>query len=353
MHYLIEDTELTWQSISNYLWGVRTYMKLQHQADPAYGVVNWDALEASCKVLAHVPGEPRKEVPFEVVQAILEALDPATFEDAQFGLFLLLLLFTFCRSESVCPKTFTGEGSFDVEQHWQVKDIKFEILERRKALRVRFKRIKQDGRLQRPASSGVDVGETGDWSLVGDTGDDSVFSVARWYRALMAHWPASRPMHEPFFLARDRRRAYTYSAAMSDLDRLVRKAGFTERYGLHGLRVSGYNWSKRSATGEDLTVAHGMWRSSGHKRYDRWSSSEILNIPANMVGARLVAPAERAAGRPPRGFTARQQLAADAEDELPPDPAPAARAPAPSPRRTRGNRGARAAAQRALRGAPA
>ena len=354
MHYLVEDTELVWQSIQNYLWGVRTWMKLQHQSDPVYGLANWDMLEASCKVLAHVPAEPRKEVPFHVIEAVLEGLDPGKFEDAQFGLFVLILLFTFSRSETVCPKAFTGEEAFDPEQHWQVKDIRFEIIEGRRCLRIRFKRIKQDGRLARPASSGVDVGEAGDWSLVGDVGEDSVFSIARWYKALIAHWPAARPMHEPFFLARDKRRAYTYAAGMADLNDRVRAAGFEDHYGLHGLRVAGYNWSKRSATGEDLTVAHGMWRSSGHKRYDRWSVGEILDIPANMVGARLETPAERAAVRPPRDFTTRQRPVADAgADGGPSEPSSVAPAAARPRARASGRRSARAVAQRALRGASA
>ena len=82
---------------------------------------------------------------------------------------------------------------------------------------------------------------------------------------------------------------------------MVTKVGCDTRYGLHSFRVSGYNWSKRSANGEDLTVAHGMWKSAGHKRYERWSLNDIMNIPANMVGASLEepAPAERAAARPP------------------------------------------------------
>lgn len=41
-----------------------------------------------------------------------------------------------------------------------------------------------------------------------------------------------------------------------------------------------YNWSKRSANGKDLTVAHAMWKSSGHKRYERWLLADIMDIPA-------------------------------------------------------------------------
>ena len=101
LNYLVTDTDLVWASIESYVWGMRTWMKLQHQADPAYGVEHWDMLQDACMVLTHVPAEPRKELPLEVLQAILGDLDPGVFWEAQFGLFLVLLLFTFSRSE--CP----------------------------------------------------------------------------------------------------------------------------------------------------------------------------------------------------------------------------------------------------------
>ena len=180
--------------------------------------------------------------------------------------------------------------------------------------------------------------------MVGDVGEDSVFSVVRWYQALLAHWPASRDREAPFFLARDKTRPYTYTAAMSDMARMLKKVGCKERYGIHSLRVSGYNWSKSSANGEDLTVAHGMWKSSGHKRYSRWDVSAILDIPANMVGTATIAWAERQAARPPAGFSARQRAAAPM--------AAAAQAPrAAAPRASTGRRSATSRAQRALRGA--
>ena len=53
-------------------------------------------------------------------------------------------------------------------------------------------------------------------------------------------------------------------------------------YALHGLRVEGYNQSKRG-NGEDITVAHGGWHSEAHRRYERFSMRAVLAIPANMV----------------------------------------------------------------------
>ena len=71
---------------------------------------------------------------------------------------------------------------------------------------------------------------------------------------------------------------------MSDLRRWLHVVGCEDPsiYGLHGFRVAGYNLSK-AGNGEDLTVAHGLWLSSAHTRYERFSMSRVLAIPANMV----------------------------------------------------------------------
>ena len=44
-----------------------------------------------------------------------------------------------------------------------------------------------------------------------------------------------------------------------------------------------YNASIRG-NGEELTVAHGRWRSRAHTRYHRWSDLEVAGITAAMVG---------------------------------------------------------------------
>jgi hypothetical protein len=304
LHALCADTQLTWGSILNYTWGMRTFHRLQHKADPALGVDHWDMLEQAVKVLTHVPAEPRKEIPLTVLRAILEALDPSVFREAQFGFFLLIMLYTFSRSECPCPKTFDGAENFDVRQHWCVGDIRFEITVGRRGFRVRFKMVKQDGRVQRPAANGPDPGEKGDWSFVGDVEED-LFSPVRWYHRLLQLWPASRPSGEPFFLDKDMRRPYTYSAALADMAMMLQRVGCSDSYGIHSLRVSGYNWSKRGS-GEDITVAHGLWKSHAHNRYSRWGMNEILDIPRNMFlehPDQLAVPAprqeERPAGRPP------------------------------------------------------
>ena len=38
--YLLDKTDLVWGSIANYVWGVRTWLTLQYQADPIQGVMH-------------------------------------------------------------------------------------------------------------------------------------------------------------------------------------------------------------------------------------------------------------------------------------------------------------------------
>jgi hypothetical protein len=60
-----------------------------------------------------------------------------------------------------------------------------------------------------------------------------------------------------------------------------------DNYGLHGARVGGYNKSLR-ANGDELTVAHGLWRSRGHTRYARWKDTEVAGLTAAMAGEQSV-----------------------------------------------------------------
>jgi hypothetical protein len=100
----------------------------------------------------------------------------------------------------------------------------------------------------------------------------------------MGFYPGPRAETEPFFMARDRRRPYTYSAASTDLKRMLRMVSPDDfAYGLHGLRVQGYN-DARDGDGEDMAVAHGGWQSSAHTRYARFPLSRVLALSSAMVG---------------------------------------------------------------------
>ena len=59
-------------------------------------------------VVAWVAREPRKPVPLSVIQASLERVDLSSFVEVQAALLIVMLFFTFARSESPCPKSFSG-----------------------------------------------------------------------------------------------------------------------------------------------------------------------------------------------------------------------------------------------------
>ena len=138
LYSMLDETTLAYGSISLYLWGVRQHMVLHRQADPIYGVPNWREFMSSIQVLAHTQAEPRRDLPMEVIRLILEDTDDASFVDVNFAFFIVVLLFTFSRSETPCAKTFAG---FDPAQHWQSKDIRWRCVDAVYCFAVRFKLI--------------------------------------------------------------------------------------------------------------------------------------------------------------------------------------------------------------------
>ena len=286
-------TELSYASISTYVWALRTWHELQHQPDPAYGVHHWRDFMQSVAVLTSVASEPRRAFDYDTLCAILDMLDENDLEQVQLGLLLVVMFFTFSRSETPCPKSFAG---FNPKYHWQAKDFKLRKCFGSSAwvLWVRFKGYKQDPRIERPEASHAaaflpeDLSDSQDkygrdWVPIGDIPDDPRFSVSRWYMAYARLRGVVTDYDEPMFYARDRQRPYTYSCFMSDLKGAQERLGVEVKGTPHGIRVLAYNLSKR-ANGPDLTQAHGGWMSAAHTRYERWKMHEVLSIPAQMVG---------------------------------------------------------------------
>lgn len=288
-----DDTTLVYRSIAAYVWGVRTWQVLQHQPDPCYGVMHWREFMRGIAVLTAVPGEPRRMFPLDTFTAIMQDLDPSCFEDAQFGLVLLVLLFTFSRTECPCPKSWSGRETFDSDKHWTVADFKLQRTNDGKwVLWVRFKAIKQDPRKERPSIGGplelpfedddASDGAGRDWVPVGDVPELPDFSIARWYMAFVRALGRERGATESMFLARDKVRPYTYGCLRADLHSRLEKLGLDTSLTPHCVRVLGYNLSKRG-NGVDLTVAHGGWLSAAHDRYERFSNLQMFGIPAGML----------------------------------------------------------------------
>ena len=332
---LLDDTTLVYNSISTYVWGMRTMHTLQHQSDPAMGVEFFREFMRSVSVLSAVPGEPRKRVELEVVSGLLDEIMTSHWDDrvqVQLGLVTLVCLLTFSRTECPCPKNFTGEDSWDPAKHWQSRDFSLRRTSDHWVLWVRFKAIKQDPRVERPQARHVDpnlpadlVGgpETSkDWVPLGDVPDMPVSSVARWYMRFVQLVGRERSATEPMFLAADGLRPYTYRAFAGEFKAACMRNGESDRDAPHGIRVLGYNLSK-SGNGLDITVAHGGWSedSYGHTRYYRCAHTSVLGVPAGMLGARNVFVTD--AVRRPRtgavrgGSAVVQAPPADVSDEEP------------------------------------
>ena len=315
--HLADETELTYKSIETYLWGMRTWQTLQGQADPALGVMGWDAFMSALKVLTWSVSEPRKQTPIWVVEAILDSLDTDSFEDVQFGNLMLDLLYTYSRAECPLPLAHTGREAFDKGKHWRVCDFDARFAGGRTCLAVRFQAIKQDPRVERPEAAGNQ-----DWAYLGSV-PKSKWCPVMWAQRLQAFHGARPDADAPYFVSPwDKSKAYLYGAATAKFHRLQRAVGVPDEEitSFHGLRVCGYNGTK-SPLGEDLAVAHGMWKSTAHKRYDRFDMSEVVRIPAAIAGldegsARdPFAEPERAAGVPPAPLVRRSAVGAPDEPE--------------------------------------
>ena len=291
VRHMMRDMNMPYSTITNYVWGMRTWMGLQHQADPCAGVIGWTTFMKSVKVPTFVIGEPRRRVPLAVLRSILRQTDLSDFVQVQLALILVVLFLTFSRSEPF-PKNHTGEESFDPKSHWLVRDFTVRGFNFGYLFGVRFKTIKQDPRLERAsvAGDGYEWGDAGavggyDFTYVGDV-PGSLFSIFTWFRRFMSFFEGGRSALDYMFLDPDRTRPLTYRVLTTQFHRALERVGYTgPPLGLHGVRVAGYNESK-NANGEDLTAIHGLWmgpKASGHGRYHRASMLDVANIPARML----------------------------------------------------------------------
>ena len=293
VRHLAEDIWLPWVTIAAYLWGLCTWCMLQRQTDPRVGVIGLkEFLKAMSRVCACV-GEPRRQVPKEVLVAILETTDPHDFVQVQLGFILLLYFLSFPRAEHF-PKNHTGEESFDPMKHWLVRDFTVRSFPFGYLFGARSKIVKTDQRLERDGIHGDgyywgDAAEVGgyDFTWIGDV-PGTIFSIFNWYRRYLTFFSGPRPPTGFMFLDPDRVRPLTYRVLLKQFQDALQRPGVDydgPPLGLHGIRVLGYNESKR-ANGEDITAAQGIWlgpKSSGHGRYARFPMLDVANMASRMV----------------------------------------------------------------------
>ena len=286
---MLTDTSYVWSTISQYVWGVRVWQQSQGHADPIMGVLGWDTFMQGVRVLSWVPHEPRKRVPYEVISRILDYIlsQEPEFMLLQMGLLILVLLFTFSRTECPCPKTVNGRQNYDKEKHFRVED--FEVAPVKdtttRALWVRFRAIKQDPRVERPeARADRGDGVVGDWSCLGEVDVDK-WNPIWWYRAVVRRWSGRRAREAPMFLDEAMQNPLTYGKALRWFYGLQRVVGVADEdlAGLHGLRVEGYNRTK-AALGQPLAQAHGLWASAAVNRYERFMMTQVVRVTGAIAG---------------------------------------------------------------------
>jgi len=287
VHHMATNTSLTFKSIENYVWGWRTWLKLQRQQDPVMGLMQWSDFMDSIQVITWVPSEPRSTVEHAIMVRYLQYLwDNPSFEHDQQGFYSVVLGESFSRAECPFPKSQDGRRGFNRSKHWEVGDFKFAQANGVVYLMVRFKGVKQDPLMTRLEARGTHGRnpDAGDWVKLGNT-HDKLFSVVEWYKRFISHFDSPRDPLDPMFVdPRDFTLPLTYGQALAKVKAGFVAVGHGDPVGLHSFRIYGYYRSRRG-NGTELTVAHGGWSAHGcHSRYDAFSLQEVLGIPSRMLG---------------------------------------------------------------------
>ena len=195
----------------------------------------------------------------------------------------------------------------------------------RLCLWIRFQRIKQDQRMERPEAAG-----NNDWSILGPIPNSKFCPVQASIKYNKVRGPHA-PDDPLFCDPANPSEAWIYHQALDDYHDKQDDFGIPkeEWSGLHGGRIVGYNGTKQGL-GEDMAVAHGIWKSSAHKRYDRFPAEKVVLIPQAVFGlleqpVPSLDPPERVSGPPPSRIS-RHELRQDPPEDDPEDdeaPAPA------------------------------
>ena len=266
----------------SYVWAICEYhiQKLGIVGNPLDNVVDWARFMSALEVQSWVDSsvEPREMVPFLTMVRALKHLDRNDFESLALGVILLMMYYTMSRSETPVPKARTGQNGFNPNQHIRRCDVR--LLED-KYVEWGFGSIKQDKRSKRARRDPTKR----EWKPVGLT--TGILSMNMWLAEYitmgesLGFWPKGGQDDSPFFLHSDGS-FWTYGelltafrAAMMKIDGMTEEQ--VKKYGLHGLRVLGYNcWC--AAEGEDVAKLQGGWGSDCHRQYGREMLEKILSF---------------------------------------------------------------------------
>jgi len=277
LHLMARQPHYPSSTITNYVWALSAYMESELQADPRVNVIGWSFFIASVSVICFVPSEPRKRVPFATIRSALQGVDASDFAMVQMAVVVLLLLFTFQRSEYPFPKTY---GGFDSTKHCRVRDME----PWQGGTRWAIGSTKADPRAERLTG---DAGAGREWIVIGEV-DDDLFDLRSWLARFYSFFPPGpRDPDSAFFRAHDLVRVLTYSVALGDFRRFLTghmPEGLTpEDAGFHGVRVEGWNTCSHAVT-ELAAVIQGGWSSlASASRYERLGIDVARSIPRKML----------------------------------------------------------------------
>ena len=269
---------LKYTTVANYAWGVREWMQLpeQGQLDPLEAVVDWEAWISGVEMETWEEAEHHVEIPFDVIASAISTLDPTNYMDCVFGVILLMLFFTMNRSEYPVPKT---AAKFDPAKHTRWEDVSFDDDSTIWAVG----KIKQDRRGRR-----LGIMDGRKKTIVGDI-EGSSFNLKYCLSCyLTLRGPGKNG--DPFFV-HDDGSVLTYQIVL-DYMRFVFRRFMTKAeaavYGVHGLRVAGYNCA-RLGKDPELAQLQGDWGSTACLRYERKRREEVITLPRDMcrVGGRF------------------------------------------------------------------
>jgi len=245
--------------------------------NPLDNVVDWSRYMSALEVQAFVDSttEPTKMVPFQLFIRTLAVLNTGIFEDVTLGVVLLMMYYTMSRSETPGPKSKSGDNRFDPTKHMRRRDVR---LVDDMYVEWGFGAIKQDRRSKRTRKDP----DQREWKPVGEA--TGILSMRYWTDQYLVHgkrlklW--SNP-DDPLFVHADRS-VLTYRELMDSFRAAMERVDGVSpaeaaQYGLHGMRVLGYNcW--RAANGEDVAKLQGGWGSDVHRMYGRDTLDKILSF---------------------------------------------------------------------------
>ena len=261
-------------TIGNYVWALCAFMEESLQLDPRVGTIGWTFFMASVKVMCFVPTEPRARLPTSVIRAALGQVDKTSFAQVQMAVFVLLLYFTFQRSEFPCPKTY---GGLDAAKHCLVRHMQPWEGGTRWAVGT----TKADPKAERLSG---DAGPGREWIVIGEVGDE-LFDMRGWLALFYQFFPKGpRDPDGPFFVAEDLVRPLIYDRAVRNFRTFI--TGCCDDpsvYALHSVRVEGWNTCSHAVSEMAATIQGGWASPASGSRYERLTIELAQSIPRRMI----------------------------------------------------------------------